>query len=50
MIKTVTVVIVLLLVVVAGAVLAYAATKPDVFHVRRTASIKAPPAIRMRTR
>ena len=43
MIKTVTVVIVLLLVVVAGAVLAYAATKPDVFHVRRTASIKAPP-------
>ena len=43
MIKTIAVVIVLLLVVVVGAVLAYATTKPDVFHVRRTASIKAPP-------
>ena len=43
MLKTVAVIIVLLLVVVVGAVLAYAATKPDVFHVRRSASIKAPP-------
>jgi hypothetical protein len=43
MIKTIAIVAVLLLVVVVGAVLAYAATKPDVFHVQRAASIKAPP-------
>jgi uncharacterized protein YndB with AHSA1/START domain len=43
MVKTITAVVVLLLVVVAGVVLAYAATKPDVFQVQRTASIKAPP-------
>ena len=42
MVKTIAVVVVLLLVVVVGAVLAYAATKPDVFHVQRSASIKAP--------
>jgi uncharacterized protein YndB with AHSA1/START domain len=43
MVKTVALVVVLLLVVVVGAVLAYAATKPDVFHVQRSASVKAPP-------
>jgi len=42
MVKTIAVVVVLLLVVVVGAVLAYAATKPDVFHVQRSASMKAP--------
>jgi hypothetical protein len=43
MVKTIAVVAVLLLVVVLGVVLAYAATRPDVFRVQRTASIKAPP-------
>jgi uncharacterized protein YndB with AHSA1/START domain len=43
MVKTIALVVVLLLVVVVGAVLAYAATKPDVFHVQRSASVKAPP-------
>jgi hypothetical protein len=43
MVKTIAVVVVLLLVVVVGVVLAYAATRPDVFHVQRTASIKASP-------
>jgi uncharacterized protein YndB with AHSA1/START domain len=43
MVKTIAFVVVLLLVVVVGAVLAYAATKPDVFHVQRSASVKAPP-------
>jgi uncharacterized protein YndB with AHSA1/START domain len=42
MVKTIAVVVVLLLVVAVGSVLAYAATKPDVFHVQRSASIKAP--------
>jgi uncharacterized protein YndB with AHSA1/START domain len=36
-------VIVLILVVAAGAVLAYAATRPDTFRVERSAEIKAPP-------
>jgi uncharacterized protein YndB with AHSA1/START domain len=43
MLKTISLVIVTLLVVVVGVVLAYAATKPDVFRVQRSASIKAPP-------
>jgi hypothetical protein len=43
MVKTIAVVVVLLLIAVVGTVLAYAATKPDVFRVQRTASIKAPP-------
>jgi carbon monoxide dehydrogenase subunit G len=43
MLKTIALVVVTLLVVVVGVVLAYAATKPDVFRVQRTASIKAPP-------
>jgi carbon monoxide dehydrogenase subunit G len=43
MLKTISLVVVTLLVVVVGVVLAYAATKPDVFRVQRSASIKAPP-------
>lgn len=43
MIKTIAVVVVLLLVVGIGAVLAFAATKPDTFRVERRTSIKAPP-------
>ena len=42
MLKTIAVVVVVLLLVV-GAVLAYAATKPDTFRVQRTTSIQAPP-------
>jgi uncharacterized protein YndB with AHSA1/START domain len=43
MLKTVSLVIMTLLVVVVGVILAYATTKPDVFRVQRTATIKAPP-------
>ena len=43
MIKTVVLVIAVLLVVAVGAVLAYAATKPDTFRVQRSAGIKASP-------
>ena len=35
--------IALLVVVLIGAVLAYAATRPDTLHVQRMATIKAPP-------
>src|SRR5437660_5960587 len=42
MLKTLAVIAVILAVIVAG-ILIYAATKPDSFTVRRTASIKAPP-------
>ena len=42
MLKTLAVIAVILAVVVAG-ILIYAATKPDSFTVKRTASIKAPP-------
>jgi uncharacterized protein YndB with AHSA1/START domain len=42
MLKTLAVIAVILAVIVAG-ILIYAATKPDAFTVRRTASIKAPP-------
>jgi hypothetical protein len=43
MLKTIALVTVTLFVVVVGVVLAYAATKPDLFRVQRSASIKAPP-------
>lgn len=42
MLKTIAVAVVVLL-LAAGAVLAYAATKPDTFRVQRTTSIQAPP-------
>lgn len=35
--------IVILVIVLLAAVLAYAATKPDTFHIQRSTSIKAPP-------
>jgi hypothetical protein len=35
--------IILIVVVLVAALLAYAATKPDTFHVQRSANIKAPP-------
>lgn len=35
--------IVLVLVIAVGLLLAYAATRPDTFHIERTATIKAPP-------
>jgi uncharacterized protein YndB with AHSA1/START domain len=41
--KTVLLAIVIVLVVGVGSVLAFAATKPDVFHVQRSATIKASP-------
>jgi carbon monoxide dehydrogenase subunit G len=43
MLKTIALVVVTLFIVVVGVVLAYAATKPDLFRVQRSASIKAPP-------
>ena len=43
MFRTIAVFAGLVVVVIAGAVLVLAATKPDTFHVERTASIKAPP-------
>ena len=42
MIKTIAIAVVVLLVVSLGAVLAYAASKPDTFRVQRATSIKAP--------
>jgi hypothetical protein len=41
--KTVLLTVGIMLVVAVGAVVAYAATKPDVFRVQRAAAIKAPP-------
>jgi hypothetical protein len=35
--------IILIVVVLVAALLAYAATKPDTFHVQRSTNIKAPP-------
>jgi carbon monoxide dehydrogenase subunit G len=43
MIKTILLVLVALLVLAVGAVLVYAATKPDTFRVQRSTSVKAPP-------
>jgi hypothetical protein len=43
MIKTTIIVVIALLVVVVGAILVYAATKPDTFRVQRSTSIKAAP-------
>lgn len=43
MIKTTAVTIVVMLFILVAAVLAYAATKPDSFHIQRTTNIKAPP-------
>jgi uncharacterized protein YndB with AHSA1/START domain len=43
MIETIIIVVAVLLVVVVAAVLALAASKPDIFRVKRATSIKAPP-------
>lgn len=43
MIKSILLIVVALLVLAIGAVLVYAATKPDTFRVQRSTSIKAPP-------
>jgi hypothetical protein len=42
--KTIAIALAVMLAVAIGAVLAYAATKPDVFRVQRAATIKAPAA------